>query len=527
VVDCYLTEVSYYSTLYQETVYLYQTTYDSENHKYTPLSDSEYSENSKTVRKDYSEVKEYIENGKCVIKNTELFSTDNTTNMDRDATGEITFTADVDETAGKIYRPLTYTIVLVNKANHNSLRTMVKITQYPSKYIEYGPSQNVFVDGYFARLIPDDGYTITDESFPQGAKVNPKDASYYRSYAFVMSTYISGDSYYAPYYNYYYNNSDFPNTLYGSTSSSVSITEKLVTSYLILDYNTSSTNITFPYTVDVHVSAFTGKDNFFEVTSNSVKEQHTYIIGDPRQVGSFTSDQTHGATYVESGGELYDYLIGCSYSKPLSIIWGNHNTSPSYIRYVESWENAQNIKIGGLTSGHDNIIAPLFKIQSTYGVANYKVNFNIAQKRCATYQEAGYPAGRWRLPTLAEIAFVVSLQNKGVLNSMFTNSNGYWVSSGGSLLNNTSSGGTTGTGTIGTGTAATGTGTAATGTGAATGTSTGTGTSGSAGLNYTPAYTGTAFVRCVYDLWYWQDGDNDKQQHLPTHKYHPYPTLQK
>jgi hypothetical protein len=473
------------------------------------LSDSEYSENSQTVRKDYSGVKDYIENGNCKIENTELLSTENSTNLDRDATGEIAFSANVDETAGKIYRPLTYTIALVNKANHNSLRTLVKITQYPSKYIEYGPSQNVFVDGYFARLIPDDGYTITDESFPQGAVENPKDASYYRSYSFITSTYISGDSYYAPYYR---NSTDFATGINGTTSST-SANEKLVTSYLTLDYYTNSTNITFPYTVDVHVSAFTGTDNSFEVISNSTKEQHTYIIGDPRQVGSFTSDQMHGSTYVESGGELYDYLIGCGYSESPQ--------DTSYIRYVKSWENAKNIKIGGSTSGHDNIIAPLFKIQSTYGVASYSVNFNIAQKRCATYQEAGYPAGRWRLPTLAEIAFVVSLQNKGVLNSMFANSSsGYWVSSGGRLLNNTSSGGTTGTGTIGTGTATTGT-------GAATGTSTGTGTSGSAGLNYTPGYTAKAFVRCVYDLWYWQDGDNDKQQHLPTHKYHPYPTLQK
>ena len=48
--------------------------------------------------------------------------------------------------------------------------------------------------------------------------------------------------------------------------------------------------------------------------------------------------------------------------------------------------------------------------------------------RCASYQEAGYPAGRWRLPTTAEINFVISLQQKGAIQSIFYGGNYYYSS---------------------------------------------------------------------------------------------------
>jgi hypothetical protein len=161
-----------------------------------------------------------------------------------------------------------------------------------------------------------------------------------------------------------------------------------------------------------------------------------------------------------------------------------------YDRYVQSWgEDAQKIKVGGYDTEYDDIIAPLFKIQSTYGAAVWEAYFDVAQKRCATYQEAGYPAGRWRLPTLAEIAFIVKLQNENVIEDMFNkNSTGYWTSSGGKIVADET-------------------------------------------MTYTSKYGGygdtssKCYVRCVYDLWYWQDGDNDAHQTLPTHQYHPKPTF--
>lgn len=76
-----------------------------------------------------------------------------------------------------------------------------------------------------------------------------------------------------------------------------------------------------------------------------------------------------------------------------------------------------------------NIIAPIMRIASSYGKTS-PLWYNNARTRCAAYQENGYPAGRWRLPTAAEIEFLVSLSEQGVIPSLFSpggeSSGSYW-----------------------------------------------------------------------------------------------------
>jgi hypothetical protein len=227
----------------------------------------------------------------------------------------------------------------------------------------------------------------------------------------------------------------------------------------------SASSLKFKHSIDVHITAFTSDDHTFSVNGSAFN----YKIGDPREKGSFTTDSHNTSGYNREKNELYDYYIK-----------GERNST--YNRYVSPWPNAGDIKIGGFSTKYDEIIAPLFKIQSSYGTAKTEVYFNVAQKRCATYQEAGYPAGRWRLPTLAEIAFIVSLQNSNVIESMFNNSDiGYWTSSGGIITANNNS-------------------------------------------KYTQEQSNSgksAYVRCVYDLWYW--GSDPVK---PTHEFHPMPTKQ-
>ena len=54
----------------------------------------------------------------------------------------------------------------------------------------------------------------------------------------------------------------------------------------------------------------------------------------------------------------------------------------------------------------------------------------MAEKRCASYQEDGYPAGRWRLPTYAEAAFIVSLSNEKKIPYLFNTGTNYWCAHG-------------------------------------------------------------------------------------------------
>ncbi|MBR3911952.1 MAG: hypothetical protein IKJ48_04735, partial [Alistipes sp.] len=97
--------------------------------------------------------------------------------------------------------------------------------------------------------------------------------------------------------------------------------------------------------------------------------------------------------------------------------------------------------IGGLTKYRQtrtdvtNIIAPAFKIASSYG-KTVSMTYEEAVKRCASYQEDGFPMGRWRIPTQAEIEFMQQRALNKDIPSLFNgNKNwgtctGYWAADG-------------------------------------------------------------------------------------------------
>jgi hypothetical protein len=129
--------------------------------------------------------------------------------------------------------------------------------------------------------------------------------------------------------------------------------------------------------------------------------------------------------------------------------------------------------LGGLTNyrptkrtGTEDMIAPKFLVASSYGVVSstYYFNRNTAEKRCAAYQENGYPAGRWRVPTAAEIKFIMALSAQNYIPSLFNlgrnDGEGYWCANGK--------------------------------------------ISGDANaMPYLSNNTQNTAVRCVYDIWYW------------------------
>ena len=162
------------------------------------------------------------------------------------------------------------------------------------------------------------------------------------------------------------------------------------------------------------------------------------------------------------------FVIGDPRSKT-SVIY-----SPN-IPYVE----ARYIKADGTVSGEEekrnlrfyyptdpssrteNMIAPSYRISTklsgTY--TSTKISKEQAQYRCAAFQENGYPAGRWRLPTMAEISFSAQLSANGVFAAQFADH--YWSANG---VVNVSAG----SGTV----------------------------TPSPGSN-------EGYIRCVYDSWYW------------------------
>lgn len=115
-------------------------------------------------------------------------------------------------------------------------------------------------------------------------------------------------------------------------------------------------------------------------------------------------------------------------------------------------------------------IAPQIRVASQWGVT-YQISRRGAQRRCASYQENGRPAGRWRLPTAAEIEYICRLSNKQYIPYLFGTSGetaNYWCASGGVDVDNSTT-----------------------------------------NPSVTVVTTGTGdserrAVRCVYDEWYWK-----------------------
>ena len=151
----------------------------------------------------------------------------------------------------------------------------------------------------------------------------------------------------------------------------------------------------------------------------SVLDDASYYLGDPRK----------------SSVDNLSNLNGLRYYHPSASTSDNNNDKPNV----------------------DKTIAPAFLIASSWGITQGKssgLDYENAKRRCASYQENGYPAGRWRIPTDAEIEFVTRLSSNGYIPTLFQGH--YYNSSGGTRSSNASENATT-------------------------------------------------YVRCVYDLWFWGD----------------------
>lgn len=146
----------------------------------------------------------------------------------------------------------------------------------------------------------------------------------------------------------------------------------------------------------------------------SVLDDESYYLGDPRK----------------SSVDNLSNLNGLSNYHPSASTSDSNNDKPNV----------------------DKTIAPAFLIASSWGITQ-PVEYDQAKRRCASYQENGYPAGRWRIPTDAEIAFITGLSTKGYIPTLFNGN--YWNSSGGTRSSN--------------------------------------------------AENNSIYIRCVYDLWFWGD----------------------
>ena len=187
----------------------------------------------------------------------------------------------------------------------------------------------------------------------------------------------------------------------------------------------------------ITISAFSEKYHEFTYLNNEKKE---YIIGDPR--------------------ERRSNKLGVS---------DQDNTTPQqaatgWIKATDVNGTVRNLQYYYPTATEANsyqVIAPKFRIASKLGGYSESSPTGAAY-RCASYQEHGFPAGRWRLPTTAEILYIIRLQSQNKIQQLFYGGNTYFSATDRVKANSDN------TYTL----------------------STGLGSS-------------NASVRCVYDEWYW------------------------
>ena len=208
--------------------------------------------------------------------------------------------------------------------------------------------------------------------------------------------------------------------------------------------------------------------------------------------------------YSGTYGTAYDNEGWNGRNSSLSSIsdWsGNNSNRHLYTIYISSFDVGEEYAIGDPRSDDhynfngrldateyrdtrwdaQNVIAPAYMVASSWGKAG-NISHVTARKRCASYQEGGYPAGRWRLPTKAEVEYIVKLSTEGKIPRLFGqagSSTDYWVSSG---VYNTSTG------------------------------------YRERPLQNDGNMNNNAYIRCVYDVWYWGDQtiEEEDNTHNPT-----------
>ena len=233
--------------------------------------------------------------------------------------------------------------------------------------------------------------------------------------------------------------------------------------------------------------------NVYAIYISSFSDGSSYIIGDPRvstpdnNMGHSDNSwsggtTTYSTTATGNPGETYGtfYVNYSSYSANTSSITREYTTNSSYSSATGNWGSYTSEQSaygpdadgyyywrtgrggwsgytyhrarytftgykstsGGLTNyyptnatGTENMIAPAILIASSYGKTAYSnMTLERAALRCALYQEDGYPAGRWRLPTFSEVKFIMELSTADKIPTLFQMDKpdwvGYWCANG-------------------------------------------------------------------------------------------------
>ena len=303
----------------------------------------------------------------------------------------------------------TVRTIKLTLTNADGQSEQITITQHPAIELRTQNTNNVFVNGHFARATA--GVHVNDANKRQ------------HGVSYTVRWYGEGQQ-----TRYHSNNKDRSDYWQASTNTSSSGEGATPLVYENPDshsedypYGTvaGDWSTTKPYQTIVRVSAFSDNTKTYSFKRNGATETKTYRIGDPRVTGG-----------DDLFGSLRHYLFRSSTLR--------NPSSTGNTAVYKNWESPASIMTTSSNVNDGNIIAPEFIVGSSLnsiltltsrGKGVNAITFDHAQKRAATYQENGYPAGRWRLPTEAEIAFMCQRQIDGAIPQLWYTGE-YWCANG-------------------------------------------------------------------------------------------------
>ena len=273
---------------------------------------------------------------------------------------------------------------------NSSKNSEVIIYQHPAIELKKLGAGDVFVDGYFAYVT--DARNRSGQSF--GTAYTDNGRTFYHSSA---GTWRNG-----------YLTPPTPWT-YTAIASRSAVSQGVSTDF---------------FTTDITITAFDdGKRD--DGTVDEDKKNDTYTI-----------QETTNTSWSGLSSQTYSYKIGDPRVTASSVYgsgWSLRDFSYDYTNNTdrtEAWQSPGDIKICGQDTNNRNMIAPHLLVSSGLNFMQDAISFRNVVERAAVYQEVGYPAGRWRLPSEAEIAFIYARQQDGTIPNLFANSTEYWAGSG-------------------------------------------------------------------------------------------------
>lgn len=195
----------------------------------------------------------------------------------------------------------------------------------------------------------------------------------------------------------------------------------------------------------VHYSS--GGTDMYRIDVSVLPEDSEFVLGDPRQ--SSEDNLRSSDIYGDDTWSLAPDVNG-------------------NLRFLEHYFPTD------ASSRTENMLAPAYRVSTKFSGSEYDgTPLEQAKMRCASLQENGFPAGRWRLPTLGEVRFISNLSAHGVFEWQF--SGNYWSAHGAVKVDKNNK-------------------------------------------TVTRVNVEKALLRCVYDSWYWGDDRViDKDPTSPTY----------